>query len=338
MDYLEQPPLFKLRKVLRYLWLYGPARTYAKILGQLHLRRTYDVLPSRRYSIHKNRFIGLIGCGNYAFTTIAHYLNQRFGRVIAACAEYAISALDRGKHVYIEKPHVVSEDQLHRLADAMDRSSGKVFLGFNRPGSRFGSIITHVLDEQPGPGMYNWFVAGHDIDPEHWYFKPEEGGRVLGNLCHWTDFVLRLTGPQSFPIVITPTRAQTSDCDIAVTLTFADGSIAAITFSAKGHMFEGVRERFSAHKGDCLVFMDDFKILQVEVVQHKKRYRNFFRDHGHRQNIIAAAENVLRNLPYDRVNHRAHLWNTGILLLKTREALEQDRRIVVEGFAMIATV
>ena len=31
--------------------------------------------------------------------------------------------------MYIEKPHVVSEDQLARLIDAMDRSTGKVFLG-----------------------------------------------------------------------------------------------------------------------------------------------------------------------------------------------------------------
>jgi predicted dehydrogenase len=319
----------------------------------------------------------LIGCGNYAFTTIAYFLTRRLGRVIAGCmdidlhraaslaehytiplytddaeeiighgavrmvyiasnhashAEYAVAALEHGKHVYIEKPHVVTEDQLYRLTAAMRASAGKVFLGFNRPGSRFGKIIKHYLDEQPGPGMYNWFVAGHDLDPDHWYFKPEEGGRVLGNLCHWTDFVLRFVGSPIFPVMISPTRAEKSDSDIAVTLAFADGTIAAITFSAKGHTFEGVKERFSAHKGNCLLTMNDFQTLQIERVHSKKRFRNLFRDHGHRENIVSAAENVLHDLPYDRAAHLAHLWNTGLLFLKTKEALEKNERVVVEEF------
>ncbi len=376
MDYLEQPFGFKTRKVLRYISLFGINRTYYKALGRLHMRREYDSLPSRRNSIKNNQFIGLIGCGNYAFTTIAYFLSRQFGRVIGVCmdininraaslaerfkvplfttdeeeiinndaiklvyiasnhathAEYAIRALERGKHVYIEKPHVVSEDQLSRLIQAMRESPGKVFLGFNRPGSRFGRIIRNYLNREPGPGVYNWFVAGHDIDPDHWYFQPEEGGRVLGNLCHWTDFILRLAGPHAFPVEIIPTRAAASDSNIAVAYHFAEGTIAVITFSAKGHTFEGVKERFSAHKGDCLLTMDDFKTLQIELVDKKRRWRNFHRDHGHRQNIISAAENVINEQPYDREAHLAHIHNTGLLFLKTKEALEQNRKITIEG-------
>ena len=40
----------------------------------------------------------------------------------ASHAEYAIEALGRGKTVHIEKPHVVSIDQLTRLCSAMTRS------------------------------------------------------------------------------------------------------------------------------------------------------------------------------------------------------------------------
>jgi len=378
MDYLRQPFLFKVKKVLRYVSLYGISRTYYKVLGQLHMRKTYNTHRARKSTIGKNQIIGLIGCGNYAFTTIAYFLNKRFGRIIAGCmdidinhaaslaghfkvpvyttneheiigndtiqlvyvasnhathAEYAIKVLERGKDVYIEKPHIVSEEQLTRLTRAMENSPGRVFLGFNRPGSRFGKIIRHCLDREVGPGIYNWFVAGHDIDPDHWYFKPEEGGRVLGNLCHWTDFVLRLTGNRAFPLEINPTRAARSDTDIAVAFTFADGTIAIITFSAKGHTFEGVKERFSAHKGNCLLTMDDFKTLQVELAGIKKRYRNLYRDHGHRQNIVSAAENVLNKLPYNRNEHLTHIRNTGLLFLKTKEALEQNKKIIVEGYS-----
>lgn len=251
----------------------------------------------------------------------------------ASHAEYAIAALDRGKHVYIEKPHVVNDDQLQRLVTAMHRNpQGRVWLGFNRPDSRFGLLIKEYLDREEGPAMYNWFVAGHAIDPEHWYFKPEEGGRVLGNLCHWTDFILRLAGQSYYPILVRPTRASKSDADIAVTYTFAEGTIAVISFSAKGHTFEGVKEHFSAHRGNCLVSMNDYRVLTVDVVDKKHRHLNWFRDQGHEKNITRAYRELADDKAYDSKRQREYVWNTAMLFLKTREALEENRETVVEPF------
>jgi predicted dehydrogenase len=377
MDYLQQPALFKIKKVSRYVLLYGVRRTYMKAISQLHLKRRYDRLPEPAVSLRPSQTVGVIGCGKFAFTTIAYYLRRRFGNVIAICmdldvhraasmsrhyripayssnardviklpqvtliyiasnhashAEYAIEALEADKNVFIEKPHVVSEDQLLRLAGAMSRSRGKVFLGFNRPGSRFGRLIRQYLERESGAGMYNWFVAGHAIDPNHWYFKPEEGGRVLGNLCHWTDFILRLVPHDTYPITICPTRVTKSDCDIAVTYTFNDGTVAVITFSAKGHTFEGVMERFSAHKGDALITMDDFKTMTIQVVDRKRRFWNLYREHGHKDNIYRAFEAVRDDLPYDREERLAYVWNTAWLFLKTREALERNEPITIQGF------
>lgn len=178
--------------------------------------------------------------------------------------------------------------------------------------------------------MLNWFVAGHQIDPDHWYFREEEGGRVLGNLCHWTDFVYQMIPAQArFPITITPTRADRSDADIAVTYRFGDGSIAAITFSAKGHTFEGVRERFAAHKGDLLVSMDDFKTLTLEKVARKKIYGLKYRDHGHEQRVKDSYRLVE---PGQSGAPIPYVWETGLLFLKTREALEDRRPVVIESF------
>ncbi len=193
----------------------------------------------------------------------------------ASHAEYAIQALERGKSVHIEKPHAVTEDQLLRLCRAMHSSSGRVRLGFNRPYSPFGQAIRAALGSQSGPAMLNWFIAGHELPKDHWYFKDEEGGRVLGNLCHWTDFIYQLVPAENrLPVVITPTRSRQADCDIAVTYRFGDDTLAVITFSAKGHTFEGVRERFAAHRGNVLISMDDFQELLVENVDRKTRKRS----------------------------------------------------------------
>jgi predicted dehydrogenase len=375
MDYTAAPLLFRAKKVLRYAAMYGPSRTYVKVLGQYHMRRRFASLPSRAAEPPSDRPVALFGCGNYAYSTIAFYLSQSHGPVIGSCmdvdehraaslakhygipfytsdpaeimrsdhvrhvfiasnhashAEYAIEALKRGKNVFIEKPHVVSEDQLDRLMSVMRTSAGRVFLGFNRPVSRFGRLIRNALEAQPGTGMYNWFVAGHEIEPEHWYFKPEEGGRVLGNLCHWTDFTLRLV-QQPHPIRIIPARSRDADCDIAVSYVFGDGSVGIISFSAKGHTFEGVKERFSGHKGNCLISMDDYRRLTIEVVDQKRRYFNPFRDHGHGANILAAFDLMRdRSRPYDHEKQLAHVRDSGALFLATRRALESSREVVID--------
>ena len=338
MDYTTQALSFKIKKTLRYIRLYGIPRTLIKIKGQYHMNKRYGCLPTLASVYENGGHVGLIGCGNFAFSNIAYYLHKNYGRAIrgamdinidraaslfeeyglryytddaekiiadpsidliyiasnhASHAEYASSALRAGKNVHIEKPHVVNIDQLARLCTTMSENDCKTALGFNRPMSRIGQTIKRYLDSQTGPAMLNWFIAGHQIDPEHWYFKQEEGGRVLGNLCHWTDFVLQLVASENrYPLTINPTRGKKSDCDIAVTYTFGDESIAAITFSAKGHTFEGVRERFAAHRGNILISMDDFKDLMVEVVEKKYNLSSMFRDHGHELNIKRSYEMV----------------------------------------------
>ena len=250
----------------------------------------------------------------------------------ASHAEYAIAAIKAGKAVHIEKPHVVNEDQLKRLLAAVEEAERpRINLGFNRPLSPFGKRILETLEGQEGASVINWFVGGHEIDADHWYFHEAEGGRVLGNLCHWSDFTLRMVAAEGrYPIRIIPTRAAASDCDIAVTYVFGDGSIGAITFSAKGHAFEGVRERLNVHKGNVLISLSDFGELVIDDVETKKRYRPWLRQHGQRDAILRSYTMSTRGGNADGMDIN-YVRQTAELFLATRVALEDNQEVVLEA-------
>ena len=140
--------------------------------------------------------MGFIGCGGFAYSTLAHFLVREQGYVIkrtmdlsidraaslahryrassysteandifeddnidlvfiasnhASHADYAIRALAADKHVHLEKPHVVSEEQLYALCEAARRSRGKISLGFNRPVSPLGRRAVRLMREGSGP-------------------------------------------------------------------------------------------------------------------------------------------------------------------------------------------
>lgn len=378
MDYTRAPLAFKLRKLLRYVRIHGVSRTLAKVRGHYHMRKRFEALPrmARRESTGKH--VGLIGCGNFAFSNIAHYLVANRGRCIrgamdvdihhaaslfqrygldyytddaaeifadpeidlvyvasnhATHADYAIAAIEAGKAVHIEKPHVASHDQLRRLTAAIETNDGRVHLGFNRPHSEIGRTISRHLAEEDGPSMLNWFVAGHQLEAGHWYHDEGEGGRILGNVCHWTDLTYRMIPEEArYPVRITPTRAEQADCNVAVTFSFGDGSIATITFSAKGHTFQGVRERFSAHRGDVLVAMDDFRILNIDRGDERITRKPRHLDQGHEASILAGYELSMRGGSWSGDDPR-YVRETAELFLATRQALEESREIVLEDSA-----
>jgi predicted dehydrogenase len=378
MDYTKAELVFKIKKTIRYLRLYGFQRTMAKVQAQYHMNRKFAELPVMLPSSGASKHVGIIGCGNFAYSNIAYYLRKNYGAVVRGCmdqrieraasvfqkyeaeyytddankiiddpnidlifivsnhashAEYAIQALKQNKSVHIEKPHVVNEAQLERLSEAMAHSKGKVALGFNRPHSRIGQDIKRYLDSQKGPSVFNWFIAGHEIPPDHWYFKEEEGGRVLGNLCHWIDFVYQMV-PQElrFPVEIVPTPGDNTGSGLAVTYRFSDNSVAAITFSAKGHTFEGVRERFAAHRGDVLIAMDDFKHLTADLGEKKSVKRLPYRDHGHEEAIRRSYEMVRSRKGMRPGGTIQYVWETGMLFLKTKHALDRNEMVIVERY------
>ena len=374
MSYKDKDLVFKIRKILRYLSLYGLLRTYIKVLGTLHMHNTSSYSSTEWLNKNCNllfsakRNVAIVGCGNFSYTCICYYLkkiNRRFlkyafdidnSKALSLCKyykgycattnfdkilsddevthvfiasnhashmDYALRAIRSNKIVHIEKPHVVNYDQLHNFKSTTLSFNSKVFLGFNRPRSPLFQKLCCKLIQERGPLMINWFIAGHEIPDNHWYFDKKEGGRVLGNLCHWTDLTLHLVGLENaFPCVITSGSNANSKSDFIVNISFADHSCATISFSAKGHTFEGVRESLQVHKGDLLAHLQDFHILKWEKLHKSKKEKLLFRDHGH-------FNNIKNSYTSSSGESTSYVIATASFFLSIKESIENNKKITL---------
>src|ERR1700730_11609542 len=90
MDYLKQPLIFKIKKVLRYVTLYGVRLTWMKVKAQRHMTKVYAELPPKSERVGHKGHIGIIGCGKFGYGNIAYYLHKNYGRVIRGAMDIVV--------------------------------------------------------------------------------------------------------------------------------------------------------------------------------------------------------------------------------------------------------
>lgn len=153
-------------------------------------------------------------------------------------APLAARALRAGKHVFCEKPLALTEAELDDLEAALDESEGVLFVGFNRRWSAPVAAVRDHLAGSAGPLVLTYRVNAGSLPAGHWYHDRRQGGRLVGEVCHFVDTCAAVVGAA-------PTRAGSMAGnrgperllaeDLVVSLGWDDGSVAAITYAGGGH-------------------------------------------------------------------------------------------------------
>jgi polar amino acid transport system substrate-binding protein len=154
-------------------------------------------------------------------------------------AELARKALERDKHVFVEKPLALHDRELQSVIESAGSSAGKLMVGFNR---RFSPLAERAKDffagrETPLSILYR--VNAGRIPTEHWVQdEVEGGGRIVGEVCHFIDLMQYLTGAAPVFVFAESMSAKSSkivDADsVFITLRFADGSHGAVAYLSEG--------------------------------------------------------------------------------------------------------
>jgi predicted dehydrogenase len=149
-------------------------------------------------------------------------------------ADLVVTALRAGKHVFVEKPLCITEQQLEDIAACIDDLGDRcpiLTVGFNR---RFapGTARLQSFFENAAPLSISYRFAAPFIPPDHWTQDPETGGgRIVGEACHAIDTCSAIAG--SPPIRVFAESAA-SDDRVFITLRHRNGSISSVSYQAGG--------------------------------------------------------------------------------------------------------
>ena len=196
------------------------------------------------------------------------------------------AALEMGHRVFVEKPPTVTPDDVQQLASAMRENPGAVEIGFNR---RYHPLIRKArarLQRESGPTTISCVVKELSFERDHWYFWPNQGTRITGNLCHWIDMAVYLIDGSPMPVTVTmsprvPGSELGSDEERVLTVTFADGSLLTVLGTTRGDDIRGVQEHMDVRRGHLSILIDDLWKLRMRSEGIGRYSRTIFRDKAH---------------------------------------------------------
>lgn len=199
-------------------------------------------------------------------------------------ASFTVRALQGGKHVFCEKPLALSFEELEQVEAAWRESPGQLAVGFNRRHAPAMAEARDALGEGPGPLVMSYRVNAGALPAAHWYRDRRQGGRLLGEVCHFVDTCDALVGgaPEQVFAVGSGRGEALLDDDLSLVLRYADGSSATIAYASHGHPALG-KERLEVLGRGHAVIIDDYR--NVTVDGHTTRGRT--QDKGHHAELAA---------------------------------------------------
>ncbi len=205
-------------------------------------------------------------------------------------AAQVLSALAAGKDVFCEKPLCLREEDLAEIVRAYSSrreadARPVLMVGFNRRFSPLAVRMKSFLADVNEPLAMHYRVNAGSLAPDHWVHDPEQGGgRILGEVCHFVDFLSFLAGTQ--PVEVSARgladSGRYSGNNVLASLQFANGTSGTISYLANGDKAYS-KERVEVFGGGAVATLEDFRRLDLVRHGRKQTIRSPWRqDKGHR--------------------------------------------------------
>ena len=257
-------------------------------------------------------------------------------------ASQVIAALQAGKHVFCEKPLCLREEELLAIIRTYKnerlRTKPLLMIGFNRRFAPLAQRMKVFLRQVHEPLALHYRVNAGFIAADDWVNDSSQGGgRILGEVCHFVDFLSFLIGA---PPVKVETRSLTnpgkySADNVVISLHFPEGSQGTVTYVANGDSSYS-KERVEVFGGGAVAALEDFR--RLELVRHgrKQIFRSLLhQDKGHCAEWQAFAKAIRTSeeapIPFDDIVA------TTLATLRAGESRSAEKCVIVDAAHFIAS-
>ena len=224
-------------------------------------------------------------------------------------ARFTMEALKNGKHVYCEKPLAINKTELDEIASYLSEPKHPYLsVGFNRRFAPMAQTLKGYFKDSVEPFFVNYRVNAGFIPADHWLHDPAQGGgRLVGEACHFIDFVCFLTNskPNEVRTVSLPDAGKYSRDNFQITIQFEDGSVGVVSYLSNGNK-RFPKEYVEVFNGGKIGILNDFRTLELwdehKTISRKSLLRQ---DKGHQASwkafIDAIQTNAAEPIPYEQL-------------------------------------
>ncbi|KAB8152155.1 zinc-binding dehydrogenase [Kordia sp. TARA_039_SRF] len=219
-------------------------------------------------------------------------------------ADMVIKALDKGKHVFVEKPLALNHEELEAIEASYQKSHGTLMIGFNRRFSPHTQKIKSLIGDAP-MNIIATMNAGA-IPPEVWvHDMAVGGGRIIGEACHYLDLIVFLSGSKIKSVCMNAlgeNPAENTD-NASILVKLENGSTGVVNYFANGSK-SYAKERLEVFSQEKTLIMDNFIKTSGYGVKGFKSLKTKL-DKGHKAQFGSIVNKIKEGdialIPYDEL-------------------------------------
>lgn len=249
-------------------------------------------------------------------------------------AEFVVKAFQAGKHVFVEKPLAITNEQLSEVSDQLQKTGNCLLtVGFNRRFSPLAQQLFAFLQNRNEPLYAHYRVNAGYLPLNHWTQDPEiGGGRIIGEGCHFVDFITFLVGqaPVNVSAFALPDGGKYREDNVSMTFTFQDGSVGVVDYLANGDK-SFPKERVEVFCGSKIAVLDDFRSLEMVHDGRRKSIKQA-QDKGWKDEWVALSKAIREGegppIPYEQLAGVTKATFAAIKSLRNR-----GDKVVIDGIS-----
>jgi len=158
-------------------------------------------------------------------------------------------------------------------------------VGFNRRFSPPSVEIHRFFSGRSEPMVVHVRVNAGYLPREHWTQNAPNGGRIIGEACHFLDWMRYIVGKNIVSLYVRaiPDGALYNRDNVAVIVSFADGSIGNLLYLANGDK-SLPKEYYEVFCEGAVARLDDYRSLEL-FRGDKRQHIKCDRDKGHKREL-----------------------------------------------------